>query len=486
MSRAMHRGSHGDHEKEYPQTSISLDHNYAMADLIGADNGLTAAQIDGLQPRLAALDQQLKEWRRQHTGSFFDLPYDTAMLKEIQGLVRHCKEWCRDVLVLAQDGSALGIKALQQALCHPSHNYFPIGRRHYHSRLFVADNPDPDSLYGLLDDLELKRLLVNVISKSGENPATLAPFLFVYHLLKGRLGPSQVRESFVLTTDPAQGDLRRLAASQDFATLNFPPQVAGRFSVLSAAGLFPAAMAGIDISGVLAGARFMDQRLQAAAPADNLAYRLAACLYLAYSEKNKHIHIFMPYATSLRGLADWVCQLWAACAGPQPQPAGAPAPTGPTPLRALGATDEPSQSKLFLEGPPDKIITFLEVAKFNHHLTVAPCFPEIDGLSYLAGQSLAQVLAAEKQATAFNLMQAGRPSLTINLPEINAFTIGQLIYLFEVAAVALAGLLDLNPFEQSGSEASRQTAFGLLGRPEYEARRQELENAPAPLAKYCL
>lgn len=487
MSRYLQRERGGHHApREYPEVPLTLDHNFVMAEFLGPANGLQEDDFTALQPRLTALDQQIQTWRAQGEIGFFDLPFDTGMAKEIKTLAKQLKEWARDVLVLGIGGSALGARALHQALCHPAHNYLPIGRRQYQCRLFVADNIDPDSFYGLLDDLELKRTVVNVISKSGGTPETIAQFLYMYNLLQGRLGASQAKESFVLTTDPEQGDLRRLAAAGGFATLAVPSNVGGRFSVLSPVGLFPAAMAGVDIEGVLAGARFMAQHLQSASLANNPAYRLAACLYLAYTKKGRHIQVFMPYAASLIGCADWLCQLWAESLGKKNSLDGRPVFTGPTPVRAVGPTDQHTQLQLYMEGPPDKIITFLEVEKFQHHMNIAPCFPEIPGMQYLAGHSLGELLATEKKATAYSLMQAGRPNLTIKIPEINAFTIGQLIYLFEVAVVAMGSLLQINPFDQPGVEGSKQTTFSLMGRPGYEARRQELAAAPPLQDKYCL
>lgn len=484
----LQRGPRGHREevREYAEKPITVDYNYTMSEFLGAATGLKHEEFEDLQPRLEQVDQQLKDWRASGEVGCFDLPYNTDLVKEVKDLVRKSKEWCRDVLVLGIGGSALGARALQQALCHPSHNYFPIGRRQYHSRLFVADNIDPDCFYGLLDDLELKRLLVNVISKSGSTPETMAQFLFVYKLLEGRLGKAHARESFVITTDSDKGGLRRLAELEGFPSLSVPANVGGRFSVLSAVGLFPAALAGIDIEGLLAGARFMDQRLQAAPVAANLAYRLAACYYLAFSQKGRAIQVFMPYAGSLTGLADWLCQLWAESLGKKMTLDGSLVCTGPTPLRAVGATDQHSQLQLFMEGPADKFITFLEVEKFKQSLPIPAAYPEIEGMDYLGGKTFAELLAAEKQATAFNLMKAGRPSLTIKIPEINAFTIGQLIYLFEVTVVAMGGLLKINPFDQPGVEGGKETTSSLMGRRGYEAQGEELEKAPPLLDKYLL
>jgi glucose-6-phosphate isomerase len=481
----MHRG-HREETIDYTEQPVTLDYAFVMSDCLGPAHGLPEESFAELNPRLEELDRQIKAWRADGTMGFFDLPYDPVVVTEIKKVAKQLKEWCRDVLVLGVGGTAAGIRALQQALCHPSHNLFPVGRRQYHSRLFVADNIDPDSFYGLLDDLELKRLLVNVISKSGATPATLAKFLFVYNLLQGRLGEAKAKESFLLTTDPGQGALRRLATEAGLPSLAIPAAVPSQFSVFSAAALFPAAMAGIDIGGLLAGARFMDQRLQKAPISHNPAYRLAACYYLAYTQQGRSLQVIMPYADRLTGLADWFCGLWAGSLGQTTVPGKTMAVTGPTALRAVGISDHYTLLPRVLHGPADKLVTFLEVEQFTNNLPIPSGYPDIADLNYLGGQTLAALLAAEKKAATSQLVEAGCPNLTIKLPEINAFTIGQLLYLGQFAIVALAGLLQVDPCAEPEAAGIEATTCGLLGRPGYERHRQSVENAPQLREKYIV
>jgi glucose-6-phosphate isomerase len=160
--------------------------------------------------------------------------------------------------------------------------------------------------------------------------------------------------------------------------------------------------------------------------------------------------------------------------------------TGSTPIRAVGVTDQHSQLQLYGEGPHDKLITFWEVGKFQHHMEIPALFGEVEGLGYLGGHSFNELFKAEETATAFNLMKVGRPNLTLKLPEVNPFTVGQLIHLLEVVTVAAGGLLAVNPLDQPGVEGGKQTALGLLGRPGYETHRQEFAGAAPKLAKYMI
>ena len=164
---------------DHAKMAITLDYNFVMSEFVGAANGLKEEELEELTPRLENVDQQIKDWRATGDIGFFDLPYNKETVKEIKKLAKQLKEWCRDVLVLGIGGSALGARALQQALCHPSHNYFPIGQRQYHSRLFVADNIDPDSFYGRLDDLELKRPRL-MLSPNQAAPRRLLPNSFLF------------------------------------------------------------------------------------------------------------------------------------------------------------------------------------------------------------------------------------------------------------------------------------------------------------------
>ena len=466
--------------------AVSLDYNYAMADFVG-DRGLRAEELEALTPKLAQVHEELQAGRQSGKYAFLELPYDTGIIKQIHSLAKPLLDWCWEFVILGLGGSALGAKALHQALCHPQHNMLPVGRKKHHPGLWVLDNIDPDYLYGMLDALNMKRVAVNVVSKSGATPGTLAQFLFLYRLLASRLGGADKLDGRIfITTDPNGGPLRELVKEKGFKSLAVPTRVGGRYSILSAVGLFPAHLAGIDVEELLAGARFMDQRLQDTPVAENLAYKLAALYYLFFREKNRPILVTMPYAVGLTAMAEWFAQLWAESLGKRLDLNGNLLETGSTPVRALGVTDQHSQLQLYMEGPHDKLITFWSTGKFQHNLEIPRYFEELDGLGYLGGHTLNELFQAEETATAFQLMKAGRPNLTLVLPEVNPFVVGQLIYLLEVATVAAGGLLGVNPLDQPGVEGGKQTASGLLGRPGYESSRQEVDEAAPKLPRFMV
>jgi glucose-6-phosphate isomerase len=456
---------------------VTLDHNYAMAEFLGA-NGLTDTDLSELTPRLKALDQDLAAARQSGQAGFMELPYHTQIVKEIREVAKPLLEWCWDAVVLGLGGSGLGARALHQALRSPQHNKVPMARRNHKLGLWVADNIDPDHFWGLLDGLDIRRTGFNVISISDHQPETLAQFLWVYQLLKNRIGEDKARERIILTTELDKGPFKSLIARDHLPSLAVPPQVASHFSVLSAAGLLPAFLAGIDVDELLAGARAMDQHLKEASVDRNPAYRLAALFYLFATAKKWPILVFMPYANALSGLAEWFGQLWAASLGKHA--------IGSTPVTALGATDQQSQLQFYMEGPADKLITFLTVNKFTNNVEIADSYPDDPAFSCLGGRSFQELLGKGQQAAAFNLMKAGRPNLTLHLPEINPFTIGQMIYLLEVVTAAAAGLFGVKACDRPGAEGDKQATPGYMGRAGFESFCQELAAAPQGLDKYRL
>jgi glucose-6-phosphate isomerase len=422
--------------------TLVLDYNYAMAEFLGA-SGLTDTDLSDLTPRLVALDQDLAAAREHGQAAFLSLPLQTGIITELRQVAKPLLEWCWDLAVLGPGSVAAGVRALHQALRHPQHNKFPMARRQHKLGLWVADTIDPDSFYGLLDGLDLRRACFHVVSPAGDNPETLAQFLWVYNLMKKRFGEDQAKERLIITSGPESGPLQSLAARERLTSLAVPPGVPGPLAVLSAAGLLPAHLAGIDVAELLAGAGYMAQRLQDASSGHNPACRLAALFYLFATAKTRPILAFLPYAGALAGLGEWFCQLWALTFGPES--------AASTPVAA-----NPSHLPFFLAGPDDKLVTFVTVDKSQQNLEIPDGYA--DAAPSLPGRSFKELLEARQQTAAAQLVQAGRPSLTLQLPEINPFTIGQLIYLLEVTKVIAAGLFGVKVGDQPTDREARRQA----------------------------
>src|SRR5947207_196406 len=279
----------------------------------------------------------------------------------------------------------------------------------------------------------------------------------------------------VVTTDARQGSLRQIVNDEGFQELVIPEGIDGRFSVLTAVGLFPAAAAGIDIEELLAGAASMDERGRAApTPLRDPALALAAALWLLATRRQKRIVVLMAYCERLAAAGDWFCQLWAESLGKSPEARDRAADWGQTPIR-LGPADQHSQLQLFVDGPCDKVVIFLRVDDHGVAVDVPATYQDLEGVGYLGGHSLGALLNAEQRATELALAKRGRPSATLTLPGVTAFTLGQLLFLLQMTAVDLATLAAVDPFGQPGVEESRRFAYGLLGRPGFETSHDEVE-----------
>ena len=255
---------------------------------------------------------------------------------------------------------------------------------------------------------------------------------------------------------------------------DLPEGVGGRFSVLSAVGLVPAALTGMDVRGLLAGADDMAHTIANTEAWENPACIFAGVHYLEDTVLGRGVSVMMPYSARLRDVADWYRQLWAESLGKAVDRQGRVVNVGPLPVKALGVTDQHSQLQLYAEGPDDKVITFLGVSEFDQTLVIPAPGSEAGSLSYLGGHTLAELMWAEQKSTAWALAQKGRPSLTITLPKADAYSLGSLLYLLEAATAVAGELYDIDAFDQPGVELSKEATYALMGRPGHESLAQQI------------
>lgn len=465
---------------------IGLDFGNVLASAVGQAHGLTPGEIRRAQAPVAALVRQVERERAGGAHAYRDLPGDRAMLRAVQAAASRWRRGAENLVVLGIGGSALGNIALQTALNPPYYNLLPAaGRRG--PRLFVMDNVDPVQFANLLELLRpsLRRTVFNVISKSGETTETAAQLLIVRDLLVRSYGERALRRHVLVTTDPEKGVLRELAQRDGLETLPVPPGVGGRFSVLSAVGLFSAAMCGIDVQGLLSGAAAMARRVAEPSVTRNPAAMLALLLHEFYV-RGKRLHVMMPYSYQLKDLADWYRQLWAESLGKNRDRDGRPVIVGPTPIRALGATDQHSQVQLYREGPNDKVFVFLEVTQFERDVAIPGDSGAPQEWRYLAGSSLARLLNAEKRATEGALVASQRPCLTIRFPRVSEATVGQFILLWEAATTLMGGLLNINPYDQPAVQLGKEYTFALMGKAGYEATARKLARQTRPSERFMV
>lgn len=443
--------------------SLRLDYGNMIAPRVAG--GVDAAALEGpLASDFRRAHARFEERRAAGELGFLDLPYARDTLDQVRELADGFGQWFEDLVVLGIGGSGLGAIALRDALLAPFWNQRSEEEREHFPRLHVVDNPDPATFGALLHLLDPARTLFNVISKSGATAETMAQYLVVRDRVDRAVGADKARGHFLFTTDPARGVLRQLAEAEGIPALPVPENVGGRFSVLSPVGLLPAAACGVDVEALLAGAAAMEERCRSPELAENPAGMLAALLHHADTARGRPIHVLMPYADRLRPLAAWFQQLWAESLGKARTEGGEERAVGPTPLAALGATDQHSLLQLLMEGPHDKVVLFVDVEDPGEDVPIPGRHPGIDALAYLGGHSLGELLATERRATAEALRRAGRPNATFHLPRVDAGTVGALLMLLQIATVYAGALYGVNPLDQPGVELGKQLTYGLMGR----------------------
>jgi len=448
---------------ETPQ--VKFYYKNVMADVLGKEHGITKEQFDELAKKTTPLIEQLNSQRKAGKVRYRDLPYQTDTVKNVKNIAGQLRG-CENFVVLGIGGSALGNIALQTALNLYMYNLDEKQRNG--PRFFVLDNVDPQQLKSFLDWAgdKLDKTVFNVISKSGRTAETASQFMTVCDMIEQRLGKNRLKEQIIATTDAKEGTLRKITEKLGFRNLPVPDGVGGRFSVLSAVGLLSAAVCGIDIEFLLAGAAEMDKKVSLQDFYRNPA-AVNAAINWHYYNRGKKISVMMSYSFALKDFADWYRQLWAESLGKAKDLTGNEAFVGPTPVKALGATDQHSQVQLYREGPNDKLFTFLAVRDFGSDVEIGKAPDIAPELGYLSGQKMSRLINSEKTATEYALLASKRPCLTVAFDKICPYTVGQFIYLFE-AATSIAGLLfNINAYDQPAVELGKDATLALMGSKDY-------------------
>lgn len=463
---------------------IRLDFNNMMSEFVG-DEGIFKADIDKILDKIDAAKSAMVEKRKIGKMDWRDLPYNqNEITDDIISYVNEVKNDIDAFVVLGIGGSALGPMAVQQAINHPYYNELSREKRNGYPKLYVADNVDPEKLVYLFQTIDVTKCLFNVISKSGSTSETMSQFMIIKQILDEKLGDN-AKKHIVCTTDKENGNLIKIAKEEGYKTFVIPSGVGGRFSELTPVGLLPAAFCGIDIKAMLEGAAFMDELCKEDDLYKNPAFMYAVLNYIGL-QKGKNICVVMPYADSLKYISDWYAQLWAESLGKKFDNDGNVVNVGPTPVKALGVTDQHSQVQLYTEGPFDKIIVLMGVDKYKETIKIPKIYQDIPSLGFLGGVTQNDLIKTEQMATEYALLKSGKMNMTITLPEVNEFTLGQVLYMFEVATGFAGELLNINAFDQPGVEEGKNATYAFFGRPGYEEKKKELDSRPAKIDKYII
>lgn len=434
-----------------------------------AQKFITREELHNLEPFVKEGHHMLE----QKTGvgndflGWLDLPnqIDQTEYRRIKQAAEKVQNDSDILLVIGIGGSYAGAKAAIEALTH-SFRHLMDDKQHKPQILFAGNHMNARYIHDLLDILEGKDVSINVISKSGTTTEPAIAFRIFRSFLEEKYGKHEASKRIYATTDKQKGALKKLADDEGYATFVIPDDIGGRYSVLTAVGLLPIAAAGIDTDDIIEGARQAVDDLAEPSLFNNPAYRYAASRHILYN-KGKTTEILANYDPSLQYLAEWWKQLFGESEGKDQK--------GIFPSSVNFTTDLHSLGQYMQDGRRNIFETVLHVQETNQNITLKKDEQNADNLNYLAGESIHHINQKAYEGTLLAHTDGGVPNMVIELPALNAYTFGYLVYFFEKACALSGYLLGVNPFNQPGVEAYKNNMFALLGKPGYENEKKSLE-----------
>lgn len=399
---------------------------------------------------------------------WIDLPtnYDKEEFSRIQKSAEKIKSDTDIFLVIGIGGSYLGARAAVEMLNHSFYNVLPKEKRNNPQIIFVGNNISSSYMSDVIDLLDGKDFSINVISKSGTTTEPAIAFRIFRKLLEEKYGHEEANKRIYVTTDKVRGALKTLANEEGYETFVIPDDIGGRYSVLTAVGLLPIAVSGASIEKMMEGAAKAQDDFSHSELEENAAYQYATVRNALYN-KGKTIEMLINYEPGLQYFSEWWKQLFGESEGKDQK--------GIYPSSANFSTDLHSLGQYIQEGRRDLFETVIKVDKPRHEVKIEAAENDLDGLNYLAGQTMDFVNNKAFQGTMLAHTDGGVPNLIVSIPELDEYTFGYLVYFFEKACAMSGYLLGVNPFDQPGVEAYKVNMFALLGKPGYEEKKAELE-----------
>lgn len=413
------------------------------------------------------------EQLHQRTGQgsdflgWLELPtsYDRKEFNRIKEVAAQIQENSDVLLVIGIGGSYLGARAAIEMCTHSFYNQLPKEKRNKPEIYFVGHHLSSSYVSDLFDLLDEKEVSINVISKSGTTTEPAIAFRIFRDYLERRYGKEEAKKRIFATTDRSKGALKQLADEEGYETFVIPDDVGGRYSVLTAVGLLPIAVAGISINQIMEGAAVASEAYRVPQLWENHSYQYAAVRQALY-RKGKKIELLVNYLPSLQMFAEWWKQLYGESEGKDGK--------GIFPSSVSFTTDLHSMGQYIQEGQRNLFETTLFVKESSRPVKIDDEGSDLDGLNYLAGKTLDFVNQKAFEGTMLAHTDGGVPNLIITVPEISPSIFGQLVYFFEKACAMSGYLLGVNPFNQPGVEAYKKNMFALLGKPGFEKEQEQL------------
>lgn len=396
----------------------------------------------------------------------YPVDYNREEFEKIKKAALKIKKDSQVLIVTGIGGSYLGARATIEALSHTFYNLLPNSKRKAPEIYFAGNNISSKYLMDLLDILEGKDISVNVISKSGTTIEPAIAFRILKEYMEKKYGKGEAAKRIYVTTDREKGALKKLAEDEGYETFIIPDDIGGRFSILTPVGLLPIAAAGIDIDSIMEGARSARDEYILKDMERNHCYKYAAIRNILY-RNGKSVEILASYEPSMHYTAEWWKQLFGESEGKDGK--------GIFPASVEFSTDLHSLGQYIQDGRRFLFETIINIGKSSEDIKLKREEPDLDGLNYLAGKTMDYVNKKAFKGTVLAHVDGGIPNLIINVPEINEYYYGKLIYFFQKACAISGYLLGVNPFDQPGVEAYKKNMFALLGKSGYEELSKELE-----------
>ncbi|HEO8421849.1 glucose-6-phosphate isomerase [Niallia circulans] len=438
--------------------TISFDYSNALA-------FMKKSEVDNLSEFVKVAHKMLHE--KTGPGSDYlgwvDLPlnYDKSEFERIKQAAERIKKHSDAMVVIGIGGSYLGARSAIESLSHSFHNQMNNKTHVY----FAGQNISSTYISHLFELLEGKDISVNVISKSGTTTEPALAFRIFRDYMEKKYGKEEARKRIFATTDQKKGALKKLADEEGYETFVIPDDVGGRYSVLTAVGLLPIAVAGLDIDHMMEGAAAAARKYNNPDLLTNESYQYAAVRNVLYN-KGKAIEVLVNYEPSLHYVSEWWKQLFGESEGKDQK--------GLFPASVDFSTDLHSMGQYVQEGRRNLLETVLQIKKPRIEVTIQEDPENIDGLNFLAGKTMDEVNKSAFQGTLMAHIDGEVPNLVIELDEMNEYTYGEMVYFFEKACGISGHLLGVNPFDQPGVEAYKKNMFALLDKPGFEAEKATL------------
>ena len=441
--------------------AIKLNDKY-VSSFIGTE------EYANIQAEVSAAAKTLRE--KSGAGNAFlgwvDLPdnYDKEEFARIKVAAEKIQKSCDVLIVIGIGGSYLGARAVIEFLKSPLYNNL---KKDTPDIYFAGNSISAGALNEVLALCEGRDVCVNVISKSGTTTEPAVAFRVFRTLLEKKYGKEGARERIFVTTDRARGTLKQFSTDAGYETFVVPDDVGGRFSVLTAVGLLPIAVAGIDIDELMQGAASASHTYVDADIAKNDCYRYAAIRNILY-RSGKTVEVMASYEPFSAMFSEWWKQLFGESEGKDQK--------GIFPASVVFSTDLHSLGQFIQDGTRSMFETVIDIADTGDAFAIPNDPANIDGLNFLSGMDLNEVKRKAMQGTILAHVDGGVPNVVIELDKRNAFTLGELIYFFELACAVSGYMLGVNPFDQPGVESYKKNMFALLGKPGYEEMKKALED----------